>query len=65
MSEWESLIPRPQSQFLRVKCNNCESEETVFSHANTKVFCKVCGALLAEPTGGKAKIHGKVVAILG
>ena len=65
MSEWDFLIPRPKSQFLKVKCKECESEETVFSHAKMKVYCKTCGALLAEPTGGKAKIQGRVVAVLG
>lgn len=65
MSEWDVLIPRPKSQFLKVKCKSCESEETVFSHAKTRVHCKTCGELLAEPTGGKVKIHGKIMAVLG
>ena len=65
MSEWEILIPRPRSKFLKVKCESCESEQGVFSHTKTKVYCKSCGALLAEPTGGKAKINGKIVAVLG
>jgi len=65
VSEWEALIPRPRSRFLKVKCENCQSEQTVFSHAKMKVYCRNCGALLAEPTGGKAKIHGKIMAVLG
>jgi len=65
MSEWEALIPRPKSVFIKVKCDSCESEQEIFSHAKTKVYCKSCGALLAEPTGGKAKINGKIVAFLG
>lgn len=65
MSEWEMLIPRPKSVFLKVKCEACESEQEIFSHAKMKVICKTCGAILAEPTGGKARIRGKIVAFLG
>ena len=49
MSEWEELIPRPKSVFLRVKCPDCGNEQIVFSHATTIVHCNVCGATLAEP----------------
>jgi len=64
MSEWEELIPRPRSVFLRVKCPDCGNEQIVFSHATTIVHCNVCGATLAEPSTGKAKVKGEVVAIL-
>ena len=65
MAEWDNLIPRPTSRFIRVKCLNCESEQVVFSHANHIVKCRTCGEILAEPTGGKANIHGSVTAVLG
>jgi small subunit ribosomal protein S27e len=65
MSEWESLIPRPTSKFLRVRCLSCESEQIVFSNASHEVKCRTCGEVLAEPTGGKAKIKGSVIAVLG
>jgi small subunit ribosomal protein S27e len=65
MSEWDSLIPRPTSKFLRVRCLSCESEQIVFSNASHEVKCRTCGEVLAEPTGGKAKIKGSVIAILG
>lgn len=61
MSEWEKLIPRPRSGFLRVKCEKCGNEQVVFSHASNKVTCNVCGAELAEPSGGKARLKGEVV----
>lgn len=64
MSEWEGLIPEPKSAFLRVKCPDCGNEQIVFSHASTVVHCNVCGATLAEPSGGKAVIKGEVVAVL-
>lgn len=64
MSEWEGLIPAPRSAFLRVKCPDCGNEQIVFSHASTVVHCNVCGATLAEPSGGKTAIKGEVVAVL-
>jgi small subunit ribosomal protein S27e len=65
MAEWEHLIPRPTSRFFRVRCISCESEQIVFSHSTSEVNCQMCGEKLAEPTGGKAKINGSVVAVLG
>lgn len=64
MSEWEKLIPRPRSRFLRVKCPDCGNEQMVFSHATSTIHCNICGATLAVPSGGKAVIKGEVVAIL-
>ena len=65
MAEWEHLIPRPTSRFLRVRCISCESEQIIFSHSSTKIICQTCGEPLAEPTGGKAKINASVIAVLG
>jgi len=64
MSEWESLLPRPKSKFIRVKCPDCGNEQLVFDHATNSVKCNVCGTVLAEPTGGKAAIKGEIVASL-
>ncbi|MEM2104554.1 MAG: 30S ribosomal protein S27e [Candidatus Bathyarchaeia archaeon] len=63
MTEWEKLIPRPRSSFLRIKCLKCGNEQIVFSYAVNKVCCNVCGAELAQPSGGKAEIKGEVVAV--
>ncbi|HXX88529.1 MAG TPA: 30S ribosomal protein S27e [Candidatus Acidoferrum sp.] len=63
MSDWEKLIPRPRSSFVRVKCLKCGNEQIVFSSAVNKVNCNVCGTELAEPAGGKAKIKGEIVAV--
>lgn len=65
MTEWENLIPRPTSWFLRVRCRSCESEQIIFSHTTHVIRCRTCEEILAEPTGGKAKINGIVVAVLG
>ncbi|MBM3292863.1 30S ribosomal protein S27e [Candidatus Bathyarchaeota archaeon] len=51
--------------FLRVKCLSCESEQVVFSSCSHVVKCRTCGEVIAEPTGGKAKINGSVMAVLG
>jgi small subunit ribosomal protein S27e len=64
MSEWNKLIPKPSSSFLRVKCLKCGNEQLVFSNAVNIVTCNVCGEVLAEPAGGKAKIKGDVQAVL-
>ncbi|MEA2090574.1 MAG: 30S ribosomal protein S27e [Thermoproteota archaeon] len=64
MAEWEKLIPKPKTHFLRVKCPNCGNEQIMFSHATTPVHCNVCGTLLAEPAGGRAKLKGDVVTIV-
>lgn len=53
------LIPRPLSKFLRVKCPKCGNEQTIFDRPSTKVRCNVCEEVLAEPTGGKARILGE------
>ena len=42
MSEWNKLIPKPSSTFLRVKCPKCGNEQLIFSHAVNVVNCNVC-----------------------
>jgi small subunit ribosomal protein S27e len=64
-SKFKVLIPEPKSKFLRVKCKNCGNEQTVFSHATFPVRCLSCGAQLIIPTGGKAKIEGETLRVLG
>ncbi len=64
MSEWNKLIPKPSSTFLRVKCPKCGNEQLIFSNAVNKVTCNVCSTVLAEPTGGKARIKGDIQAEL-
>ncbi len=59
------LIPMPRSKFLIVRCPDCENEQIVFSHSSFPARCLVCGRVLVEPTGGKAKILGTIVRELG
>ena len=60
----EKIIPIPSSKFIKVKCPQCGNEQIIFNKASTKVKCLVCGKILAEPTGGKAKIFGKIIEVL-
>jgi len=63
MSDWNKLIPKPKSTFLRVKCPKCGNEQLVFSNVVNQVTCNVCSVVLAEPSGGKAKIKGEVQSV--
>lgn len=53
-----------KTKFVKVKCEKCKNEQNIFSNISTKVSCLVCGEVLAEPTGGKAKIKATVSEIL-
>jgi small subunit ribosomal protein S27e len=64
MSDWNKLVPKPSSRFLRVKCPKCGNEQLLFSHATNQVGCNVCSAVLAEPSGGKAIINGDIKDVL-
>ncbi len=57
-------IPEPKSRFVRVQCPDCGNEQILFDHATFPVRCIVCGRILATPTGGKARIYGKIIQIL-
>ena len=65
MSEWNKLIPKPKSSFIRVRCRKCNNEQLIFGSPVNKVTCNVCGETLAEPSGGKAKlVNADVQAVL-
>ena len=64
MSDWNKLIPKPNSVFLRVKCQKCGNEQLLYSNAVNKITCNVCNETLAEPSGGRAKINGEVLSVL-
>ena len=52
------------SDFLRVKCPDCENEQIVFEKASSTVACAVCGTTLASPTGGIADLDGEVIEVV-
>ncbi|RLG13896.1 30S ribosomal protein S27e [Candidatus Pacearchaeota archaeon] len=49
-----------RSKFLKVRCE-CGNEQIIFNKATLKVKCLKCNKLIAEPTGGKAKILAEVI----
>jgi len=65
MKKRKILIPMPKSRFVKVRCPSCGNEQIIFDHASFPARCLVCGTILVVPTGGKAKILGDVVKILG
>lgn len=50
------LIQAPNSFFMDVKCPGCFIITTVFSHAQSVVFCQSCSQPLCQPTGGKCRL---------
>ena len=59
-----SIVQRPTSKFLEVECKKCKDLNIVFSKSSIPIKCKKCGENLAEPTGGKAIIFGRVKKVL-
>jgi small subunit ribosomal protein S27e len=51
------------SRFLRVRCE-CGNEQNIFGNSSTFVRCLVCNRVLAEPSGSRAKVHGKITKVL-
>ena len=54
------LIPAPSSKFQKIKCSECEEEQVIYSHTTTVIKCNSCGNPIAQPTGSKAKLFGKI-----
>jgi len=61
----KNLVTLPESKFLRVLCVKCRNEQVIFSKAATLVKCLKCGEVLAEPTGGEARVKGKILERFG
>ena len=55
---------KPSSKFIKVRCGDCENEQVLFDKATIPVSCHICGSKLTIPTGGKAKIKGKILEII-
>ena len=58
------LIPKPNSAFLNIQCSKCGENNIIYSHTTSNIYCKSCHELLAERTGGKAKINGNLISAL-
>ena len=57
-------MKQPSSKFIKVRCSDCENEQVLFNKATIPVSCHICGSKLAIPSGGKAKIKGKILEII-
>ncbi|MBO7719951.1 MAG: 30S ribosomal protein S27e [Methanosphaera sp.] len=57
-------MAKQESNFLKVKCGDCENYQIVFDHAASIVECNVCGKTLVEPKGGRSKICVQIVEVL-
>ncbi len=53
-----------KTNFIKVRCNKCKNEQNIFSTITTEVHCLVCNEVLAEPTGGRTRVHAKALEIL-
>ncbi len=58
------IVPMPKSKFLLVSCRKCKNKQIIFNKCATVVKCLKCGEILAEPTGGKARILAKIERVL-
>lgn len=58
------IIPKPESNFFKVKCPKCSNEQIVFERCSMIVKCSVCEEVLAEPSGGKVSLKGEVLQVL-
>ncbi len=58
-------MENPKSKFVKVKCEGCKNEQIIFGKSSTAIKCLVCSKVVAEPTGGKIKIKGKILEVLG
>lgn len=57
--------PAPTTaHFVVVKCNDCSKEQIVYRRPSTVVHCTICGALIANPTGGLADFRCEVLRLL-
>jgi small subunit ribosomal protein S27e len=53
-----------KSRFVKVRCAKCKNEQIIFGKASSSVKCLICGSVIAEPSGGKAKIKARIIEIV-
>jgi small subunit ribosomal protein S27e len=58
------ILEEPISKFVKIRCPKCKNEQIMFGKASSIVKCLVCGKVLAEPRGGKAKVKARVLEVL-
>jgi small subunit ribosomal protein S27e len=60
----KTLIRESNSKFIKLRCPKCKNEQIAFGKSASIVHCLVCSKVLAEPSGGKAKIKARVLEVL-
>jgi len=60
----KGIILSPRSKFLKVRCPKCKHEQVIFGNCSTVVRCQKCSNVIAEPTGGKARVKARILEIL-
>ena len=58
------ILEEPTSKFVKIRCPKCKNEQVMFGKASTEIKCLVCGKILAEPKGGKAKVKARILEVL-
>jgi|TARA_B100002003_G_scaffold145092_1_gene134420 small subunit ribosomal protein S27e len=58
------IMEEPTSKFVKIRCPKCKNEQVMFGKASTEIKCLVCGKVLAEPKGGKAKVKARILEVL-
>jgi small subunit ribosomal protein S27e len=53
-----------RKRFIKVRCQACKNEQTMFEGATTEVKCLICNAVIAKPKGGKAELKARLVEVL-
>lgn len=53
-----------KSGFVKVKCHECGTEQTIFGKVATEVGCSKCKTIIAQPRGGKAAIKAEILEVL-
>jgi small subunit ribosomal protein S27e len=59
----EDIVNEPKSKFIKVRCS-CKNEQIIFGKCASEIKCLVCGKVLADPAGGKAKIQARILEVL-
>ncbi len=54
-------IQESKNTFVKIRCPKCKNEQIIFTKSASKVYCTVCGELLATPKGGKADVHAEII----
>ena len=58
------MAKNSSSKFVKIRCPKCKNEQILFGKSASKVSCLLCQKMLAEPTGGKARVKARILEVL-